>query len=89
MPTCDRCRWWKVDIFYCNLGTCEKRQGVFEGTHESCDDFKKNELDSEFVWCADCRTMVHKSELERHKGHQLSCSFCCDDDASEYISAGD
>lgn len=89
MPTCNRCKWWKVDVFYANIGACEKRSGAYEGSHESCEDYEGAAGESEFVWCTDCRTMAHRSELDKHKGHRLSSKFCCDDDAGDYISAGD
>ena len=88
MPTCKECRHWKPDAFIETIGECEKKGGAKHEEQEKCDIYEVI-VDEEFMWCRECRTMVHRSDKPKHGGHRLHASVHTDHDAHEYLSAGD
>jgi len=88
MPTCKECKYWKPDVFIEYLGECDKKGGATHSSDLKCEVYEVK-TDSEFMWCCECRTTVHKSEKHAHEGHSLHASTHTDHDAHEYISAGD
>jgi acetyl-CoA carboxylase beta subunit len=89
MPSCKDCRWWRPDIFFIYIGDCSKKLSAFDKDNESCNEYEENRVDADFVWCSDCMTTVHKSELSKHRNHVVYCNVHVDYDAHEHISAGD
>jgi len=88
MGFCKECKLWVPDVFVTSIGTCDKKDRPTLYCEGGCESYS-TKTDSEFMWCEDCRTTVHKSELERHRGHCLFSEVRTDPDSSEYLPAGD
>jgi hypothetical protein len=89
MPSCKVCRWWRPDIFFVYIGDCNKKPNAFEDDNKSCFDYEPVKVETEFMWCSDCMVTFHKSELGRHRQHDIHSSFHVDFDAHEYVCGGD
>lgn len=88
MGFCKECKRWVPDVFIVTVGTCDKKDRPTLENEGGCE-FYCEKAEKDFMWCEDCRTMVHRSELEGHKGHCLFSEVRTDPDASEYLPAGD
>ncbi len=88
MGYCKDCKLWVPDAFITSLGTCEKSDRPTLNCEGDCEHFS-GKIVKDFMWCEDCRTMVHRTELEKHRGHCLFSEVRMDPDASEYLPAGD
>lgn len=88
LKACKKCRWWKPDAFLTFVGECEKR-GILKNEAEGLCEHFVEEVESEFMYCSDCRETFHKSEMELHRGHIVHKGAHVDEDAHEYIWAGD
>lgn len=88
MKVCRECRWWKPDAVLIYIGECEKKCKPTREFEGPCEDFAER-VEAEFMWCSDCRVTFHKSEKELHRGHCVHREARVDEDAHEYIMAGD
>ncbi|MBC7113772.1 MAG: hypothetical protein H5T34_07175 [Candidatus Methanomethyliales bacterium] len=88
MKACKECKWWKPDALLTYIGECEKKHISTMDSEGPCEAFAEK-AESEFMWCSDCRETFHRSEKERHKRHAIHEGARVDDDAHEYILAGD
>lgn len=88
MGYCKECKLWVPDAFHMSLGTCEKRDRPTLDCEGGCE-FYSEKIIKDFMWCEDCRTIVHRSELQRHKGHCIFSEVRTDPDSSDYLPAGD
>ena len=88
MGHCRDCKLWIPDAFYTNIGLCEKRDRPTLDCEGGCEFFSKK-ITKEFVWCENCRTTVHRSELGAHRGHCIFAEVRTDPDSEEYLPSGD
>lgn len=88
MGFCRECKRWVPDAFIASVGTCDKRDRPVLDCEGDCE-FYCLKAEEEFMWCEDCRTTVHKTELGAHGGHCLFAKVRVDPDASEYLPPGD
>ncbi|MCX8182389.1 MAG: hypothetical protein N3D12_04665 [Candidatus Methanomethyliaceae archaeon] len=88
MKVCKECRWWRPDAVLIYVGECERKQISTKELDGPCEVFAKK-VESEFMWCSDCRETFHKSEAKRHREHNTYQEVHVDEDVHEYISAGD
>ncbi len=88
MGFCKDCKRWVPDAFIVCVGTCDLKERPTLDCEGDCEFFcvKTGE---EFMWCEDCRTTVHETEIERHKCHCLYAKVRSDPDASDYLTTGD
>jgi len=88
LKVCKECKWWKPDALLIYIGECEKKRISTRDLEGPCEAFAEK-VESEFMWCSDCRETFHRSERERHKKHVTHEGARVDEDAHEYILAGD
>ncbi len=88
MGSCRECGRWVPDAFIVCIGTCDKKNRPTRDLEGGCE-FNCAKTEEEFMWCEDCRTVVHRSDLKRHAGHSLFAKVRTDPDASDYLPTGD
>ncbi|MEM4216991.1 MAG: hypothetical protein QXZ09_03095 [Candidatus Methanomethylicaceae archaeon] len=88
LKVCKKCRWWRPDAILIYVGECEIKRISTRESEGPCEDFAER-VEAEFMWCSDCRETFHKSEKERHREHSIHQGAHVDEDAHEYIQAGD
>lgn len=79
---CGNCLYWSPYPLIPYIGICENERSynydrACISTQPSCNDFvpKSDELETEFLWCEECREYFHRSEAHQHKHHRIHGSI--------------